>query len=228
MYGNPEELYDKRSYTSINTGSFLIRNCQWSIDLLDRWASFGATEELRVKNEDLLNNFLSDRPSGWTADDQCVLAYVLISEREKWESRVHLVDEFAMSGHWAFWVPRFPNDVEWTDEYTVPPFVTHFAGCHPCSLTVTQEVIDGMHKTYNYADNQVLRRYGLRHLNVNSSEIIRTSPLPSKIQVEEAVDEQTLSGELSETKDALEVAANGPAARGVTKVDSASKKRRRG
>ncbi|CAM6099399.1 unnamed protein product [Calypogeia fissa] len=172
MYGAEHEVFDKKRFTGINTGNLLIRNCQWSMDLLDRWASFGATEELRWKNEHLLNDLLSDRPSGWSADDQSVLVYILIMERQKWESRVCLETSFAMSGAWDYCVGLYVDGKQFQD----PPFVTHFAGCNPCNLVDAKErCLVGMERTYNFADNQVLELYGLRHVKLNSSKLLRNA-----------------------------------------------------
>lgn len=167
MYGSEQHVFVEKSYTRINIRNLLIQNCQWSLDLLDRWASFGATEELRVKNEELLNNFLSDRPSGWSADYQCVLVYVLITERERWESQVCLETSFAISGHWDYWITQFVDGVE----LEIDPFGTHFAGCHPCKEFSKESCLVGMDRTYNFADNQVLERYGLPHTNLCSSKL---------------------------------------------------------
>lgn len=41
MHGWKEMGYDQRSWVGLNTGSFLMRNCQWSLDILDMWAPLG-------------------------------------------------------------------------------------------------------------------------------------------------------------------------------------------
>lgn len=41
MHGFDEKIYKQRLWTGLNTGSFFIRNCQWSLDLLDAWAPMG-------------------------------------------------------------------------------------------------------------------------------------------------------------------------------------------
>lgn len=48
------------------------------------------------------------------------------------------------------------------------PFITHFTGCQPCSGDHNQmysggSCWDGMRKALNFADNQVLRKYGFVH-----------------------------------------------------------------
>lgn len=38
LHGWDEMVYDDRNWIGLNTGSFLLRNCQWSLNLLDAWA----------------------------------------------------------------------------------------------------------------------------------------------------------------------------------------------
>jgi xyloglucan 6-xylosyltransferase len=48
VHGFHNLLFDQHRWIGLNTGSFLIRNCQWSLDLLDAWAPFGPEGETRV------------------------------------------------------------------------------------------------------------------------------------------------------------------------------------
>ena len=48
VHGFHNLLFDQHRWIGLNTGSFLIRNCQWSLDLLDAWAPFGPEGENRV------------------------------------------------------------------------------------------------------------------------------------------------------------------------------------
>ena len=41
MHGWDEMVYDDKNWIGLNTGSFLLRNCQWSLDMLDTWAPMG-------------------------------------------------------------------------------------------------------------------------------------------------------------------------------------------
>nr|GFD32858.1 galactosyl transferase [Tanacetum cinerariifolium] len=41
VHGWPKEVYVKKRWLGLNDGSFLIRNCQWSLDMLDMWAGMG-------------------------------------------------------------------------------------------------------------------------------------------------------------------------------------------
>ncbi|KAM0970914.1 hypothetical protein ACFX15_018327 [Malus domestica] len=60
------------------------------------------------------------------------------------------------------------------------PFVTHFTGCQPCSgahneMYSGESCWDGMRKALNFADNQVLRKYGYVH---PSTEDRAATPVP--------------------------------------------------
>ena len=68
------------------------------------------------------------------------------------------------------------------------PFVTHFTGCEPCTgdhnPTYTWEACwNGMQRALNFADNQVLRRYGFVHPDLLNSSLV--SPLPFDIPLKE-------------------------------------------
>ncbi|CAM6099400.1 unnamed protein product [Calypogeia fissa] len=180
MYGTDHEVYDLRHYNGINTGNFLLRNCQWSLDLFDRWASFGATQELRESNVALLDEALSNRPPKWEADDQSILVYLLILEREKWGSQTCFETTILMSGWWLSLTEKF------RDEHPVEerPFVTHFAGCKPCrdpnpshEDEVMVRCLKDQEMTYNFADNQVLQQYGLRHVHLTTTKLLDRSTL---------------------------------------------------
>ncbi|KAJ4794083.1 Galactosyl transferase GMA12/MNN10 family protein [Rhynchospora pubera] len=41
IHGYPNLLFEEHSWIALNDGIFLIRNCQWSFDLMDAWATMG-------------------------------------------------------------------------------------------------------------------------------------------------------------------------------------------
>jgi len=41
VHGWPGVIYNDRSWTALNAGVFLIRNCQWSMELIDTWTGMG-------------------------------------------------------------------------------------------------------------------------------------------------------------------------------------------
>ncbi|KAL3637962.1 putative xyloglucan 6-xylosyltransferase 3 [Castilleja foliolosa] len=78
IHGYPDLLFDQNSWIALNTGSFLFRNCQWSLDLLDVWAPMGPKGPIRVEAGKILTANLKGRPA-FEADDQSALIYLLIS-----------------------------------------------------------------------------------------------------------------------------------------------------
>lgn len=68
------------------------------------------------------------------------------------------------------------------DNYSIRrPFVTHFTGCEPCSgdhnpIYSWETCNDAMQKALNFADNQVLRKYGFVHKHLLDSSSV--FPLP--------------------------------------------------
>ncbi|KAJ3705261.1 hypothetical protein LUZ61_008966 [Rhynchospora tenuis] len=60
------------------------------------------------------------------------------------------------------------------------PFVTHFAGCQPCTgdrnkVYSADNCTAGMYKALNFADDQVLRIYGFRRANLLTADVL---PVP--------------------------------------------------
>lgn len=55
MHGWDDAVYEKRSWLGLNAGVFLIRNCQWSMDLLHAWAPMSPKGKIR----DDVGKFLS-------------------------------------------------------------------------------------------------------------------------------------------------------------------------
>ena len=79
------------------------------------------------------------------------------------------------------------------------PFVTHFVGCKPCKLGGTpenDECFKQMERAFNFADNQVLEKYGYTHWALGSfktQKIRRDSADPLGLKQ----DQQTVSSESS-------------------------------
>ncbi|CAI0406389.1 unnamed protein product [Linum tenue] len=60
------------------------------------------------------------------------------------------------------------------------PFITHFTGCQPCSgnhnqIYAEESCWNGMLKALNFADNQVLRKYGFVHPDLLDSKTVTDS-----------------------------------------------------
>jgi len=48
LHGFDEMIYTQKSWVGLNTGSFLLRNCQWALELLEAWAPMGPKGNVRV------------------------------------------------------------------------------------------------------------------------------------------------------------------------------------
>lgn len=116
----------------------------------------------------MLTAKLVERPT-FEADDQSALVYLMLFDDPKWKLKTHIEWEFYLHGYWKYLVYRYEElmakshpgfgDERW-------PFVTHFVGCKPCQLSVTPEVDEcflQMERAFNFADNQVLEKYGYAH-----------------------------------------------------------------
>ncbi|KAF8377658.1 hypothetical protein HHK36_031042 [Tetracentron sinense] len=215
VHGWPNLIYENQSWVSLNAGIFLIRNCQWSIDFMDVWASMGPQSPDYDTWGKTQKSTLKDKlfPE---SDDQSALVYLLLKEKEKWADKIYLESEYCFEGYWLIIVGsldkitnkyveiergvrrlrrRHAEKVsEYYGELREPylkeaghgkeslrrPFITHFTGCQPCSgdhnqMYSGESCRDGMEKALNFADNQVLRSFGLvRHDVLNSSSV---SPL---------------------------------------------------
>ncbi|KAJ8638748.1 hypothetical protein MRB53_013015 [Persea americana] len=190
MHGWNEMVYDQKNWIGLNTGSFLLRNCQWSLDLLDAWAPMGPKGKIRDDAGRLLTRFLKDRPV-FEADDQSAMVYLLATQRDKWGDKVYLESAYYLHGYWGILVDRYEEMIEnyhpglgdhrW-------PLVTHFVGCKPCGKFGDYSVercLKQMDRAFNFGDNQILQIYGFTHKSLASRRVKRirndtSSPLDVK------------------------------------------------
>ncbi|PWA55684.1 Galactosyl transferase [Artemisia annua] len=213
LHGWPIEVYEKKSWLGLNDGSFLIRNCQWSLDLLDMWADMGP----RSPNFDKWTKILLDEfKHGPT--DQTALAYLIWKKQSDSFGKKMLIEtRYYLEGYWTGIVDTLKNITERYLEVETRegmlrrrhaekvsetygllrepslkdagnefgswrrPFVTHFAGCQPCSgkhnpVFTGESCRNGMDKALNFADNQVLRNYGFVHRNLLDSSVVSSLP----------------------------------------------------
>ncbi|XP_021761580.1 probable xyloglucan 6-xylosyltransferase 5 [Chenopodium quinoa] len=178
IHGYPDLLFEQKSWIALNTGSFLLRNCQWSLDLLDVWAPMGPKGVVRDDAGKLLTANLKGRPA-FEADDQSALIYLLIFQKEKWMSKVFVENSYYLHGFWLGLVDKYEEMAEkhhpgLGDERW--PFVTHFVGCKPCGSYgdyPAEKCLKSMERAFNFADNQVLKLYGFRHRGLLSPNIKR-------------------------------------------------------
>ncbi|KAH7851029.1 hypothetical protein Vadar_006283 [Vaccinium darrowii] len=160
IHGYPDLLFEQKSWIAVNTGSFLFRNCQWSLDLLDAWAPMGPKGPIREEAGKVLTANLKGRPA-FEADDQSALIYLLLLKKNGWMKKVFLENSYYLHGYWAGLVDRYEEMIEkyhpgLGDERW--PFVTHFVGCKPCGSYgdyPVERCLSSMERAFNFADNQI-------------------------------------------------------------------------
>ncbi|XP_027178708.1 glycosyltransferase 6-like [Coffea eugenioides] len=98
--GWPDMVYEKKSWVSLNTGSFFTRNCQWSLDFLDVWARMSPrSPDYKFWSETLMST-LSDKMFPG-ADEQSSLVYLLLTEKKKWGDKIYLENQYDLSAYWV-------------------------------------------------------------------------------------------------------------------------------
>nr|KYP53105.1 Glycosyltransferase 6 [Cajanus cajan] len=180
VHGWPNVVYAERnkSWTGLNAGSLLIRNCQWSMDLMQVWAQMGPISPHYEEWGKVLTSVFKDKPFP-LPDDQSSLIYLLWKEREKWGVKTFLEEGYELESYWLSKLGRFEeiNEGGWLPlSRGRRPFVTHFTGCQPCTGdhnphykgdTCWKE----MRRALNFADNQVLRNYGFVRKYLTSTSV---------------------------------------------------------
>ncbi|KAK6239356.1 hypothetical protein QUC31_004825 [Theobroma cacao] len=178
MHGWNEMVYDQKNWIGLNTGSFLLRNGQWALDILDAWAPMGPKGKIREEAGKVLTRELKDRPV-FEADDQSAMVYLLATQREKWGDKVYLESAYYLHGYWGILVDRYEEMIEnyhpglgdhrW-------PLVTHFVGCKPCGKFgdyPVERCLKQMDRAFNFGDNQILQIYGFTHKSLASRRVKR-------------------------------------------------------
>ncbi|KAM0058969.1 putative xyloglucan 6-xylosyltransferase [Helianthus debilis subsp. tardiflorus] len=108
VHGWPKEVYEKKSWLGLNAGSFLIRNCQWSLDFLDSWADMGPRSKNYDKWADVLFNVFHHG-----SDDQTALGYLLLKDHQKWYGKKMLIETgYYLEGYWVVIVDTLKNITE--------------------------------------------------------------------------------------------------------------------
>ncbi|KAK3034557.1 hypothetical protein RJ639_033803 [Escallonia herrerae] len=179
MHGWNEMVYDEKNWIGLNTGSFLLRNCQWSLDILDAWAPMGPKGKVRDEAGKVLTSALKGRPV-FEADDQSAMVYLLVTEKDKWAEKVYLENHYYLHGYWGILVDKYEEMMEnyhpglgdhrW-------PLVTHFVGCKPCGKFgdyPVERCLKQMDRAFNFGDNQILQMYGFTHKSLASRRVKRT------------------------------------------------------
>ena len=99
VHGWEELVVKNRSWTGLNAGVFLIRNCQWALDFMDVWAGMGPqSPEYKKWGETLCATFKDKTIPD--SDDQTALAYLIAVEKDKWTDKIFLESEYYFEGYW--------------------------------------------------------------------------------------------------------------------------------
>lgn len=217
VHGWSHLIHKERSWTGLNAGVFLMRNCQWSMDFMEDWASMGPQAQEYDKWGVIQRATFKDKTFP-ESDDQTGLAYLILKGgKEKWGSRIYMEEEFYFEGYWMEIVGTLENITDtylgiekrerrlrrrhaekvregygkvWEEQLKDAgygrgswrrPFMTHFTGCQPCSgdhnqMYSGQSCWDAMQIALNFADNQVLRRYGFVHRDLLDTATVLPVP----------------------------------------------------
>ncbi|XP_057784421.1 putative glycosyltransferase 7 [Salvia miltiorrhiza] len=108
VHGWPLLLQERNTWTGINAGVFLIRNCQWALDFIDVWASMGPQSPDYHKWGKTLSSVFKDKifPE---SDDQSGLIYLYLKEKEKWGDKIYVEGEYYFEGYWLEIVGTLDN-----------------------------------------------------------------------------------------------------------------------
>ncbi|KAK4767685.1 hypothetical protein SAY86_015435 [Trapa natans] len=108
VHGWAHLVHEKKSWTSINAGVFLIRNCQWSMDFMDKWASTGPQSADYERWGQVYSSTFKDKlfPE---SDDQSALIYLILKHRQLYEDKIYIEGEYYFQGYWLDIVPTLHN-----------------------------------------------------------------------------------------------------------------------
>ncbi|KAF9601464.1 hypothetical protein IFM89_020231 [Coptis chinensis] len=108
VHGWPHLIYEKKSWVALNAGIFLIRNCQWSMDFMDVWASMGPISPNYDNWGKILKSTFKEKIFPESCD-QSALVYLLLKEKEKWAGKIYLEHEYYFEGYWVEIVETLDN-----------------------------------------------------------------------------------------------------------------------
>jgi hypothetical protein len=129
VHGWPRLVFDARSWTSLNAGVFLIRNCQWSLDFMDAWAAMGPESPDYDRWGAVLKDTFKDKVFR-ESDDQSVLVYMLRQSGSPWREKVFLENDYYFQGYWAEIVGWLGNVTERYEAMERPPGVASLRRRH--------------------------------------------------------------------------------------------------
>ncbi|GJT64450.1 galactosyl transferase [Tanacetum coccineum] len=117
VHGWSKLVYEKKRWLGLNAGSFLIRNCEWSLDFLESWADMGPGSQNYEKWAQVLMDVFK-----YESNDQVALAYLLLKDHEEsLEKNIFIEKGYYLEGYWVTIVDTLKNvsekylEIETTD-----------------------------------------------------------------------------------------------------------------
>ena len=92
----------------LNAGVFLIKNFQWSLDIMDELANMGPQSPDYKKWGQVQSDIFKDK-SYPDSDDQAGLTYLIMDKEKKWGEKIYLENEYEFSGYWASFLGKHEN-----------------------------------------------------------------------------------------------------------------------
>lgn len=112
--GRPDELFEKRSWVGINAGVVLFRNCQWTMEFLNAWASMGPISPDFERWGQIFVSTFTDKTDP-RSTDQSAMGYMLLKQYDKWGSKIYLENEYCFQCYWVMALDWFKKA---TDTYS--------------------------------------------------------------------------------------------------------------
>lgn len=108
VHGWEGMVYEEKNWIGINAGIFIIRNCQWSLNMLDIWSAMGEDRgDHRAKMGTLTAQTLKGRPD-FPIDDQSALVYLLtIARTNELKPKVFLENSYDLHGYWVYAMTKY-------------------------------------------------------------------------------------------------------------------------
>lgn len=111
VHGWGHLIQETHSWTGLNAGVFLIRNCEWALDFIEVWSKMGPQSPDYEKWGEILRSTFPDKAFP-ESDDQTGLAYLIYKEKEKWADKIYLESEYYFEGYWMDIIGTLDNITE--------------------------------------------------------------------------------------------------------------------
>eukprot|EP00245_Coleochaete_scutata_P016029 TRINITY_DN734_c1_g1_i1.p1 TRINITY_DN734_c1_g1~~TRINITY_DN734_c1_g1_i1.p1 ORF type:complete len:411 (-),score=55.11 TRINITY_DN734_c1_g1_i1:647-1720(-) len=180
LYEDSIPFHNRPEWTCINAGVFLIRNCAWSLHMLDLWSKYSDPAKA-VEYGRFFSKVQRGRAEGQPSNDQSALVYLLHSQPDKIASMTYFEESYKLHGFWGDivthyeeWMSKAGPRLAW-EEKNRPAFVTHFVGCKICggkgSTYDKDECSRNINRALNFGDNQALLPFNMSHVNLLSPDL---------------------------------------------------------